>query len=424
VQGVGAAAIAGLSLALAGCASTSGGTAAPALGSAFAAVSLPQRSVRLTTGVHQSPLPIDHPGGSRVSYQDWSSPISMNATVAWITAHMAPTWLPGDLNKYNLGRDQEWDGPANPKADGTHLTVTVTAKGNGAIVEVAAWSMPLGGKPAKETLSGVTGATAHVTNDNGSYIKPFSITLTTAQAQRFAGEINALAVEHPVASTGTAGVPDVTLTFETDHGPRAFLAARNDDDVQSLGGGPGLIMSGSLEHELNVDIPKGESSRPATDQHPVLPQDITSATFTTGQEKGLLIEHPAVTGARLRQLVADLRKLPLDPDAGTCTKKGQPQGELVVHGRGEERRFSYSGDCDEVSSETSLDGQIVIPFSASPAFEVDVAKMLSCCSSRYGRSRATSRLCSASSTWPTGAVWSRRRPSWSRHLPWPPSHRH
>ena len=83
-----------------------------------------------------------------------------------------------------------------------------------------------------------------------------------------------------------------------------------------------------------------------------------------------------MTGTRLRQLVADLRALPLDPDAGTCTKKGQPQGEVVVHGRGQDRRFSYYGNCDEVSAEDSLDGQIVIPFRASSGFEADIRQIL------------------------------------------------
>ena len=192
-----------------------------------------------------------------MSYQDWSSPISMNATVAWITAHMAPTWAPGDLNKYNLGRSQEWDGPANASTDGPNLTITVTARGKGAVVEVATWTMPLGDKSARETLTGVTGATAQVTNDNGSFVSPFSVTLSLAQAERFARDINALAVDHPVPRGGLAGTPNVTLTFQTTQGQRPFLAMRNDYLVQSLGGGPDLIMSASLEHESQRRHPQG-----------------------------------------------------------------------------------------------------------------------------------------------------------------------
>jgi hypothetical protein len=209
--------------------------------------------------------------------------------------------------------------------------VTVTAKGNAAVVEVAAWTVALGDKTSKELLTGVMGATTQVTNDNGSFVKPFSVTLSLAQAQRFAADIDALPVDHPVTWSGLAGTPDVTLTFQTASGQRSFLAIRNAYLVQSLGGGPDLIMSAALQHDLDVDIPKGASSRPPTDQHPVLPQGITSATFTSGQAKGLLVAGPALTGAKLRRLIADLRPLSVDPVAGTCTKKGQPEGVIVVH---------------------------------------------------------------------------------------------
>ena len=368
-----------MTLLVAGCGSASRLDAHPAASSvtsAFAAVSLPQGSVRLASGAHLDPRPLGHGGDSTVTYQDWSSPRSMNATMAWITAHMAASWSAGGLDKYNLGRTQEWDGPANPTEDGPNLTVTVTAKGNGAVVEVTAWTVALGDKTSKELLTGVTGATARVTNDNGSYIKPFSLTLSLAQAQRFAADIDALPVDHPVTWSGFAGTPDVTLTFQTASGQRSFLAIRNDYLVQSLGGGPDLIMSAALEHELDVDIPKGASSRPPTDQHPVLPQGITSATFTSGHAKEPLVASPVLTGTELRRLIADLRPLSVDPVAGTCTKKAQPEGEFVVHGSNGARRFAYSGNCDEVSPLTSLDGQIVIPFTASPAFEADIADLL------------------------------------------------
>lgn len=372
-------ALAPLTFLLAGCGSSSAGYArppTPPLTSAFAAVSLPQGSVRLTSGAHLDPRPLGHGLDSTVAYQDWSSPHSMNATMAWISSHMPKSWSCGSLEKYNLGRTREWDAPANPKVDGPNVTVTVTAKGKTAVVEVAAWTIALGDKTSTEVLTQVTGATAKVTNDNGSFIKPFSVTLTLAQAQRFAAEINALPVDHPVTWSGLAGTPDVTLTFQTPSGTRSFLAIRNDYQVQSLGGGPDLIMSAALQHELDVDIPKGVSSRPPTDQHPVLPQGITSATFTSRQTHGHPIVSAPVTGAKLRRLIADLRPLSLDPSAGTCTKKGQPEGDLVVHGSNGDRRFAYFGHCDEVTPLTSLDGQTVIPFTASPAFEADIADLL------------------------------------------------
>ena len=363
---------------LAGCASagSSAPAAAPSLTSAFTVVSLPQGTVRLTPGAHASPLPIGHAGGSRVSYEDWSSPISMNATMAWITEHMPTGWLPGDLDKYNLGRLQEWDGPAGPATDGPNLTVTVTAAGKGAVVEIAAWTMPFGAKSAKETVSAVTAATAHVSNDNGSSVTPFTVALTLAQAQRFAAEINALAVEHPEPWTGFAGMPNVTLTFQTPAGARSFLARRNDYDVQSLGGGPDLIMSGSLQHELDLDIPKGQPARPATDKHPVLPQHITSALLVTGLDKGLLVPSPVLTGSRLRQLVADLRNLTRAPEPVTCTKQNQPNGRLDVRGSTGVRKFLYEGDCDQLTPETEPDGVIPVPFHTAPAFEADIARLL------------------------------------------------
>ena len=366
-------------LGLAGCGSVSTvGThpAVPSVSSVFAAVSLPQGSVRLSSGGHLDPRPLGHGGDSTVAYQDWSSPRSMNATMAWISAHMAATWSTGGLNRYDLGRTQEWDGPANRTEFGPNLTVTVTAKGKGAHVEVAAWTIALGDKTSTELLTGVTGASAHVTNDNGSFIKPFSVTLTLAQAQRFAADIDALPVDHPVTWSGLGGTPDVTLTFQTAGGRRSFLAIRNAYLVTSLGGGPDLIMSAALEHELDVDIPKGQSSRPPTDQHPVLPDHISSATFTTGQARGLRVVSPLLTGATLRRLIADLRPLSVDPVAGRCTKKGQPEGELVVHGVNGDRDFAYSGNCDELSPLSALDGQLVIPFATSPAFEADIAALL------------------------------------------------
>src|SRR3954451_17879339 len=102
------------------------------------------------------------------------------------------------------------------------------------------WTHPvaLGHKTGTEVLTQVTGATARVSNDIGSFIKPFSVTLTLAQAKRFAAEINALPVDHPVTWTGLAGTPDVTLRFQTPSGPRSFLAIRNAYLVQSLGRGP------------------------------------------------------------------------------------------------------------------------------------------------------------------------------------------
>jgi hypothetical protein len=374
VRGVRVAAVAATGVLLAACAAHTKGAeqeSAPSTPSAFTAVSLPQGSVRLATGAHDSPLPLDHPDGSRVSYQDWSSPLSMNATMTWITAHMPPSWSPGGLDKYNLGRLEEWDAPANPTEDGPNLTVTVTAKGKASLVEVAAWSMPFSGKSANETLRGVTGATARVTNDNGSFVKPFTMTLSGDQAQRFAADINALAVDHPVSRSGLAGFPDVTLTFQTPRGEQSFLASRNGYLVQSLGGGRDLIMSAALWHELDSDIPKGQSSRPPSDKHPVLPAHIVKVVLTmTGAPDRV------VTGTALRRLVTDLRPLSQDARAGICTKEARPLVDITVIGDSE-RQFTYSGNCDEVSPLNALDGQLVIPFTASAAFEADIARILS-----------------------------------------------
>jgi hypothetical protein len=303
----------------------------------------------------------------------------MNATLAWVTKHMGPTWSDGPLNAYNLGRELEWDAPANPTQDGPNLTVTITAKGTGADVEIDAWTLPLGHRSANETLTGVTGATAAVTNDNGSFIQPFTVTLTTAQAERLAADINASRAYPTLEWSGLAGIPDVTVTFQTSSGARRFLAARNDYSVQPLDGGPQLWMSAALNRELNVDIPPGRSSRPPSDRHPHLPTRVTSVTATTSWPDSHRAKKPTtqvLTGDKARTLAADLAPLSQDPHAGLCTKKGRPNVDLRVVGEGPDATFSFSGDCDEVSPLNGLDGQLVIPFTATPAFEAALTRLL------------------------------------------------
>jgi hypothetical protein len=381
----GALAVAASALLIAGCASASSQPAAthanpkpPTLATVLASVPPPPGAMQVSTPFagHFDPRPLGHDKGSTLASSYWTSKLSMNATLAWITAHMGPTWSIGPLDKYNLGRLVEWDAPASATEDGPNVSVNVTAKGNGADVEIDAWTLSLGHRSADETLAVVTGATAKVTNGDVDPIKPFSVTLTTAQAQRMAAEINASRVYPKVEWLGFAGTPDVTVTFDTSAGRRSFLLSRDDYSVQPVSQGPELWMSAALNQELDVDIPKGAPATPAPNKHPLLPTAITSATFTTGQEKGLSIAHPAVTGAALRRLVADLRALPIDKHPDTCTKKGALGGNLVIRGSNGLRQFLLYSDCDEVTPESVPDGQIPVPFIASPALEADLARIL------------------------------------------------
>lgn len=303
----------------------------------------------------------------------------MNATLAWISQHMASTWTAGPLDTYNLGREREWDGPANATENGPNVTVTVTAHGSGADVTIDAWTLPLGHKLAADTVTGVTGATAMVTNDNGSFIKPFALTLTAGQARRLADEINALRVNPPVTWSGLAGTPDVTLTFQTTHGTQRFLASRNGFLVQSLDGGDSLDMSAAMVQELDVDIPPGQSSRPPSDQHPVLPPDVSTITAVESWPDSHGDRKPtttSLTGAAAKMLAADLRPLGQKSDAGVCHQKGRPTVDLRVQGHGEERDFAYDGNCDAVSALGGLPGQLMIPFQASPVLERDLLRLL------------------------------------------------
>jgi hypothetical protein len=107
---------------------------------------------------------------------------------------------------------------------------------------------------AAETLHGVTAVKATLTAANGGPALVLgTTTVTGAQAERLADDINALPVNPGLGGSCTMGSPGVTLDFTTAEGPRSFAIDRNCRLVQMVhgpGNAPALGLSPSLIADL------------------------------------------------------------------------------------------------------------------------------------------------------------------------------
>jgi hypothetical protein len=366
---------------------TTGATRIPTSGllQLLASLPLPPGTVRVKAPASIDPNDVvgEAPPATRAAAASWTSPLPWKATMAWLANHLPPTWTHGSIAYSGSNETYEtFTSPANVAYDGPSITVYVDDATSGSKVRVNAWEIPLKPKSADETVTGVTSVTAHMTNDNHSDIKPYTVQITGAKAQRLAADLNALVVDPDLVSTGLAGNAAATLVFHTATGDRTFLAQRNAQQVDpepQRSGDPDLLMSQAMFAELDADLGHGVSTILPPPPHPVLPSDVTSVTVSAswpdshGKKPARTV---TVTGRAARRLARDVSQLDIKPNAGVCRVHGKANVSLTFEGNGRTVHADAYGDCQELSSEppvTTSQDQQVDPFDLSPAVAADLA---------------------------------------------------
>jgi hypothetical protein len=158
----------------------------------------------------------------------WTTTESPAAALAVLTEH-PPAGIGG--NSTGFGTDQgraevsaSYDGAETAALDGPNLDLEAEAMpGGGTAVAAEAWAIV---KPAKSTDQTVTGDVISVTASTGLAQALIAKTVTGAQAQRLALDLNALWVtvarrNHECGQSPTS----MTLTFHTSAGQQSFALA-------------------------------------------------------------------------------------------------------------------------------------------------------------------------------------------------------
>ena len=186
----------------------------------------------------------------------WRSPLSRDATLAWIKAHLPTSWSGGVVVPQGDQRAVGWVSPVNAYEFGPDLSIFVAPDGSGSAITVRVVEQPRRRKTTAETLTNVTAATLTTVPDGGSAPKR-TIQLTPDQVRQLAADVNALQVARLVVSHGCmAGNTSRLLTFTTGSGERRFLADYNCGGVSLVGskGWTGLEDSKALASDMDAAL--------------------------------------------------------------------------------------------------------------------------------------------------------------------------